>query len=195
MEIPKAILGLYVAAARESSKYAINALRVSREKDKCRAAVTDGRTLVECTWHVDTTKGDGAFPETLVPRELAEHAVAHLDDVRLSRDGDVVRLAGTSPNMEATLTGPQAEGKFPNTKGIVPTYGPDEATSINVDPYRLAEAAGILARTIPEGRRGAVSCSMTIPKDGTHPIRLDLDIALGDTGLLKARTAIMPMVR
>lgn len=182
------MLAMYAVATTESGAYALSGVLMDKAGNNCRARATDGRVLIDVTWPGDDPGSD--FPETIVPREQVEHAARHVGDVDVSRDGSAVTVEGvTGDSMRMRLGAAARDKKFPNTEDIIPMYGPDEATSIRVDPSRLADVARILAKLIEPHRPACKAMVLTIPKNPNRPLVLDIKTPGG----LKARAALMPV--
>lgn len=158
-------------AARESTRYAIASVCLSREKDgKCRAQATDGCRLIDVHW-TDINKGERTPPpfQVLVPLRLWELALR--EDIALDNKPhvgfDETAAIAAKPRLifdcgEYVISGKPCEGTFPNTDGMIPKYKADEGMTIGVDPRLWAEMESVFG-ALEDGDRRKPACQFVAP--------------------------------
>lgn len=187
MKIPISVLNLHFVAAKESSRYAINAINFRRTADgECFAEVTDGRRLVQASWGGLDDDGTGAF-SCLLHSGMAIAALQFCTAAKgdglppfvvLAESDNDITLTINAAGVGATFTCEAEPGKFPKVDGVIPDYSKGERTEsplaqaarCSMDISLFMELLTAVQSVLATDER--VVCKATIPHDIKKPLML-----------------------
>jgi len=146
-----------LAAARESTRYAINGVLFELEGNRLTLAATDGRRLSVAPGVVTRPEDAGNVPPGIVPTK----ALTVFNRLATGED-DLVSIHITSNRMLISVAGAQigtslVEGHFPSYRDVVPTDCDREATLNTSDFAAALRQAALLTNEESRGVRLAFS--------------------------------------
>lgn len=177
MFIPKKIMAVIKAAARDMTRYAINGVHLVRlSESRCQATATDGHRLIQITWGETVTKkmawagkdleGVKGF-STLIPTKLwasarslfstSEGGGFVLNENETSKTK--VSFVGKPSNSERIqIQGTTLEGAFPPVDTVIPKHEiikgeSGKAVMIGVNGQYMAECLSVLASLASDGTK------------------------------------------
>ena len=169
------------AAARESTRYAINGVLWELDGEKLSLAATDGRRLSLATGKV-TTEASSKLPDIIVPGK-ALNLFARLPADPDTRVG--VKMASNQLLLDmgrATLSTALVEGQFPKYQDVIPTDC-DKVATINTAEFLGAlRRASLLTSEESKGVRfafseGMLTLSSRAPEQGEATISIPVQYA------------------
>lgn len=167
--IPVDVLPIVVATSEESTRYAIQSVKVTRTNGACTAVATDGRCLLSMDWQ---TKEEGNG-EVLIPRDVFKGKL-HLFVTDKKKTVEV-RQAGK----ETRVFEKPEDKHFPMWKDLVPSKE-ENSLEIYVDPKLL----GNLLLAMAKAQRNSYPIRVSLFLNPTHPERpILLEAEAGQTKL------------
>lgn len=188
MKIPRAVFGIInVASETPHGKYGIAGVRLVRlNPSTCAAIATDGRIVMEITWH-DEASGGLDFAATIAGEHWDAAIAGDPKELSLneSRPNGKIELEAETSLRTHTVSGMPCARLFPNHESVIPQYTADEAIEIGVSPVSLGALCLAFAGLDSDFTR----MKLIVPKDAKRPLRLE---NMTD-GEVRARAAIMPI--
>lgn len=175
----EAVAQTVFAAARESTRYAINGVLWELKGKRLQLVATDGRRLAMSAAPVEKSSGDDEVRAIVPTKAVNLLARLHLDadelvEVRLSPNQIVMRTGG------ATISSVLVEGHFPKYDEVVPR---DHDKMISLNTLGLLSAVrrvALLASAESRGIRlalskGSLILSSRSPEQGEATVKLDVE--------------------
>ena len=187
MFIPKCILSIFALTAQEPTRYAINGVQFSRDKNgRAQAVATNGHTLIQVKWDEKPQSGYSLrtatvekfttiMPRTLVNwlSTLAEQALLEEGDnpkkINIETFADFTNPTGT------VITFPAITTAFPHVNDVIPTYeivtpGENEIRAVRflVTPQLLREVLATISKCSP----GDTGVELIVPLNPNKPLML-----------------------
>jgi DNA polymerase-3 subunit beta len=167
------------AAARESTRYAINGVLWEKEGKKLRLVATDGRRLALSSASLEKTSEEGDVRVIVPSKALALLGRVHMDangvlEARVSSNQLVMR------SEDATISSVLVEGHFPKYEDIIP-QDQDKLITLNTGEFLSAvRRAALLANAESKGIRltlsaGELVLSSRTPEEGEATVRISVD--------------------
>lgn len=167
------------AAARESSRYAINGVLWEVQGTKLTMAATDGRRLSCGHTEVSGVQGDAVL-QSIIPSK----ALTLLN--RLSSDADTPMLVKLTDNQAifrigpATISTSLVEGRFPKYQEVIPTDSKHTVTLNTLEFQSALKRASLLTNEESKGVRlafasGMLTITSRAPEQGEAKISMPLD--------------------
>ena len=186
MLVPKGFFPISAVAAKESTRYAIDGVRVRRtEEGRCQLAATDGRRIIMATWDDEadrakyppvagSTKAVAGFQTTIPTKEWNEAGkliprtskpILHQCLVDESSEKGKINMSTYDCRTERRITAPYVNKPFPQIEQMVPKYKVGEdAVCISVDSKLLAETLLTISAMMRGGTaNGMVSVTLIVP--------------------------------
>ena len=169
------------AAARETSRYAMNGVLLEREGKKLTVVATDGRRLALARGDCTSVKGDGDGRHVAIVPTKALNMVQRLFE---ENDEQEVRVRIADNNIlfatdQAVLASNLVEGNFPPYRDVVPAENDRKATLGTEVFARAVRRAALLTNEESKGIRLAfeadgVTLSSRAPEMGEAEIKAEL---------------------
>jgi len=175
------------AAARESSRYAINGVLLKREGSKLEMVATDGRRLALC--RASCPGGEGEPVQCIIPSKAMTMALRLIEDsgepVRFAVTGNQVLMSfgaeDDDPEGRAVLVSNLVEGAFPPYEDVIPK---EQDIKVTLDRDVFASAIRRAALLTNEESRGVrmkfvgadkrVELASRAPEVGEAEVNVDL---------------------
>lgn len=185
MKIPISVLNLHLVAAKDSTRYAINAINFRRDADgNCFAEVTDGRRMIQACWENlddETCEYSCLLHSGMAIAALQFYAASQGDGlpsfVTLADSDDDIVLTINDAGVGATFTCKAESGKFPKVDDVIPDYSEGERTEsplatavrCSLDTLLLRE---LLTAVLSIMTADHTPCEIAIPHDIKKPLML-----------------------
>lgn len=196
MDVPRRVLEVRNCAARDTSRYAIDAVHFESDGARNYAVATDGKRLIVASWNPGkrppSLSVTGHIFSEAVSRHACEQAFA------LSDSGSNVTLQKTDGQLEMAIKNQAIGGvvfqlespgaKFPAWRDVVPNYEPEDRVEVGVNPKLLAEMLLAIHKIAP-----GAGVRMVLKKTDTlsRPILLEADA--GESMDVDVMGVVMPL--
>jgi DNA polymerase-3 subunit beta len=167
------------AAARESTRYAINGVLCERQGKKLMMVATDGRRLAKASGQLAKASG-GETVQAIVPAKAIgllgrmEHAADEEIEVKIGRN----QLLARTPRAE--ISSVLVEGHFPKYDDVIPRDCDKKAKLVRLEFLSAIRRAALLTSEESKGVRmefqeGAVTLTSRSPERGEARVRMAAD--------------------
>jgi DNA polymerase III subunit beta len=164
------------AAAKESTRYAINGVLWEHQGKKLRMVATDGRRLARADGELAASEKEGD-QSVIVPvktLQLIERLLSDPDEkIQVSFTGNQINLCTAL----AEVVGNLVQGRFPKYSDVIPT-GCDKKAQVEIEPFRSAvRRAALLTNEQSKGIHlvfddGKLCLSSSTPEAGDAEITM-----------------------
>ncbi len=187
MRIPKRILKIIKCAATENFRYALNSMRLSREKggNRVTAEVSDGKRMVLVQFDdpeqksikglEDMEKRIDGFSVLLSARSIStmaslSRAKGASDFVVIGESGNNGKVHIAIPSEETTtISVSPVDGEMPPCQEVIPKHKKGESLRVGINPRLLAEMLIAMA----DASEGGIGMWIEIGSKPTDPIKVE----------------------
>ena len=184
MLIPKKVMNVSRLANAEPTRYASDGVQVRRVDDKCVAAATDSRRLIEVTWSDKELRPE--YAESSLNSEPVNGfevviPVNHWDEAsKLSPKNGARAIDETTNNGKYTIgtadrsqtrkiEGECSKLPYPKYESLIPEHAiGQDAAEIYVDPKLLAEVCHVLRAIATDEKNRSIR--LVVPLDSRRPL-------------------------
>lgn len=146
-QFARAVRSVAYAADKQSARYALSAVCIEIEGDKCHFVATDGRRLGAATVEHDQAVDDR---QVLAP----ERAVSLMQSVASKKENEdlAVQIEASKNEIVATIGGTTiiarlVDGKFPRWRDVIPERAASEMHAADINSLMLATRAAAIVTT------------------------------------------------